>query len=345
MTAGQPEADVEERTVPTEDGKNVREVTLHLRRHLPGHRLDKYLHGRFQYLSRTLIQRLIKRGDITVNGNTTKASYEISRGDRVRLLIPPPAPLDVQPEAMALDIVHEDDFMLALNKPVGVICHPSRSTQTGTLANGLVHYAETLSRGDDPFRPGIVHRLDKNTTGILLVAKTDEAHWRLSMQFEKRTIRKTYIAVVEGCPSLDGDVVDAPIGAHPLVKDRSMVPGMRHRPELLKEAVTRFEVVERFRRHTLVRLYPKTGRTHQIRVHMSYIGHPLVGDTYYGGHYLSERDLCGTGDETPLFEYQALHARRIEFRHPIREKDMKLEAPLPARFNRLVELLRAPMSS
>lgn len=323
------------------DDEGVREVTVIIRRHLPGRRLDKYLHGRFPHLSRTLIQRLIKEGAITINGRPAKASYEIGRGDEVRLLIPPPEPMNVQPEPMDLDVVYEDDFLLAINKPPGIICHPARSTQTGTLANGLVHYANTLSHGDDPFRPGIVHRLDKNTTGIMLVAKTDEAHWRLALQFERRSVTKTYVAVVEGCPSLDADLINAPIGAHPLIKDRYMVPGMRHRPELLKEAITRYEVVERFHRHALVHLWPKTGRTHQLRVHMSYIGHPIVGDTFYGGHFLSQRDLIGHGDDEPLFRYQALHARRIEFQHPIRASVSVLEAPLPAAFERLLELLRA----
>ena len=161
-----------------------------MRRRLPGRRLDKYLHGRFPRLSRTLIQRLIREGVITVNRQPAKASYEPDGGDRIDLVIPPPEPYEVIPEPMALDILYEDDDLLAVNKPKGIIVHPSRGTQTGTLANGLAWYASSLSHGDDPFRPGIIHRLDKNTTGVLLVAKTDEAHWRISLQFERRTIRE-----------------------------------------------------------------------------------------------------------------------------------------------------------
>jgi 23S rRNA pseudouridine1911/1915/1917 synthase len=338
MADAEREPEILNRPVPL--GGDTEEITFRIKRRLPGRRLDKYLHGRFPRLSRTLIQRLIKQGEITVNGKSTKASYELATDDLVRLIIPPPEPLDVQPDDIPLDIVYEDDFMLALNKQTGVICHPARSSQTGTLANGLVHYSNHLSHGDDPFRPGIVHRLDKNTTGIMLVAKNDEAHWRLSLQFEQRTITKIYMAVVEGTPSLDGDVIDAPIGSHPMVKDRYMVPGMRHRPELLKKAVTRYEIVERYRRHALVRMFPKTGRTHQLRVHMSYIGHPIVGDTFYGGHHLSEHDITGEGDESSLFVHQALHARRITFRHPIKETEMTLEAPFPPSFERLLALLR-----
>ncbi|MBI4580789.1 MAG: RluA family pseudouridine synthase, partial [Planctomycetes bacterium] len=166
-------------------------VTLLVRRRLAGRRLDKYLHARFPRLSRTLIQRLIKQGAITVNGKPTKASYEPDGHDRVELVIPPPEPYDLVPEPIPLDIVYEDDYILALNKQKGLIVHPSKGTQVGTIANGLAYYASSLSHGEDPFRPGIVHRLDKNTTGVMLVAKTDEAHWRLSLQFERRTVRKT----------------------------------------------------------------------------------------------------------------------------------------------------------
>jgi len=327
---------------PDVDSPDARRVTLRIRRRLPGRRLDKYLHGRFPQLSRTLIQRLIKHGAITVNRRPTKASYEPDGGDRIDLLIPPPEPYDVIPEPMPLDIVYEDDHILALNKPKGVIVHPSHATQTGTLANGLAHYAQSLSHGEDPFRPGIVHRLDKNTTGIMLVAKHDEAHWRLSLQFERRTIHKTYLAVVEGEPQLDSDRIDAPLGAHPTLKDRYIVSEAHPKlvSRLAKEAVTEYEVAERYRGYALMHLHPQTGRTHQLRVHMSYIGHPMVGDTYYGGHPVSEQNLTGQGSEAPITSQQALHAFRIHFTHPIRESTMELEAPPPPELARLIRLLR-----
>ena len=258
------------------------------------------------------------------------------------LLIPPPEPYNVIPEPMPLDIVYEDDHILALNKPKGVIVHPSHATQTGTLANGLAHYARSLSHGEDPFRPGIVHRLDKNTTGIMLVAKHDEAHWRLSLQFERRTIHKTYLAVVEGEPQLDSDRIDAPLGAHPTLKDRYIVSEAHPQlvSRLAKEAVTEYEVAERYRGYALMHLHPKTGRTHQLRVHISYIGHPMVGDTYYGGQPVSEQSLTGQGSEAPITSQQALHAFRIHFTHPIRESTMELEAPPPPELARLIRLLR-----
>ena len=319
-----------------------RRVTLRIRRKLPGRRLDKYLHARFPRLSRTLLQKLIKQGNITVNGKPTKPSCEPEAGDRVAVVIPPPEPYDLVPEPIPLDIVYEDDYILAINKPKGIIVHPSHASQIGTLANGLAYYARSLSHGDDPFRPGIVHRLDKNTTGIMIVAKTDEAHWRLSLQFECRTVVKTYLGVVEGSPDLDADVIDAPLITHPTIKDRFIVSITR--PEvvrkLAKHAITEYEVVERYRGYSLVHLHPKTGRTHQLRVHMSYIGHPLAGDTFYGGHHVSELSLTGRGSDSPITSQQALHAYRIRFTHPITEQVTELEAPPPPELHRLIQLLR-----
>lgn len=325
------------------EGEQARPVTLHIRRRLPGRRLDKYLHSRFPRLSRTAIQRLIKQGAITVNRRPTKASYEPDAGDRLDLIIPAPEPYDLTPEPIPLDIIYEDDYLIAINKQKGIIVHPSRATQTGTLANGLAHYANELSRGEDPFRPGIVHRLDKNTTGVMLVAKTDEAHWRLSLQFERRTVFKTYLGVVEGDPELDSDIIDAPLAAHQTIKDRYIIPGAhaRVRAKLLKNAVTEYEVAERFRGYALVHLHPRTGRTHQLRVHMSYIRHPMAGDTFYGGHRVSELSLTGQGGDVPITSQQALHAYRIRFTHPISEATMELEAPPPLELADLIRLLRA----
>jgi 23S rRNA pseudouridine1911/1915/1917 synthase len=336
------EEDILERPIPIDEDQAER-VRVHVRRKLPGRRLDKYLHGRFPRLSRTAIQRLIKQGAITVNGEATKPSYEMAGGDVIELVIPPPEPREVIPENIPLDIVYEDEYILALNKPSGIICHPARGDQTGTLANALVHYANQLSHGEDPFRPGIVHRLDKNTTGIMLVAKTDEAHWRLSLQFERRTVQKTYIAIVHGSPHLDGDTIDAPIGIHPVVREKFAVMVRENKIDIAKNAVTHYEVAERYPGYALVRLSPKTGRTHQLRVHMSHLGHPIVGDTMYGGRVLSEFDLTGDPQAAvePLFAHQALHAWKIRFRHPIFEQALELEAPFPPPFRKAVTLLRS----
>ena len=337
---GQPNDDTRDRPVTLND--ETRKSRFKVRRRLSGRRLDKYLHSRFPRLSRTLVQRLIKQGAVTVNGLPTKASYEPGAQDVIEVLLPPPEPTDIIPEDIPLDIVFEDAYLLAINKATGIICHPARATQTGTIANAVAFYAETLSHGDDPFRPGIVHRLDKNTSGVMLIAKTDEAHWRLSLQFERRTLDKTYFGIVEGEPRLDGDIIDMPLAAHPTIKDRYTVPGMPIRPMLFKNAVTRYEVAERFKGFAIMHLHPKTGRTHQLRVHMSAIGHPMMGDTFYGGHLFSEKDLTGqeSASTEPLIPYQSLHALRISFVHPISENPMTIEAPLPPELQRIVDLLR-----
>ncbi len=324
------------------DSEEARPVTIYIRRRMPGRRLDKYLHGRFRRMSRTTIQRLIKQEAITVNHKPTKASYEPDAGDRIDLVIPPPEPYEIIPEEIPLDIIYEDEVMLAINKQTGIIVHPSHGTQTGTIANGLACYANSLSHGDDPFRPGIVHRLDKNTTGVMLVAKNDEAHWRLAIQFERRTVRKTYLGVIEGTPELDSDIINAPLAAHETIRDRYMIPSahQRWRAKLVKEAVTEYEIVERFKGYALAHLHPRTGRTHQLRVHMSYIGHPMAGDTFYGGHHVSELSLTGQGSDEPITSQQALHAYRIRFKHPISEAQMELEAPPPSELARLIQLLR-----
>lgn len=326
------------------DEATVKRVRLRIRRKLPGRRLDKYLHGRYPHLSRAAIQRLIRQGAITVNGHPAKPSYEMRGGDVIEMIIPEPEPPEVIPQDIPLEILYEDEHMLAINKDTGIICHPAHPEQTGTVVNALAFYASQLSHGQDPFRPGIVHRLDRNTTGVMLIAKADEAHWRLALQFERRTVQKTYLAVVAGELNLDGDIIDAPIGVHPVVREKFSVMVSENRINIAKRAVTNYEVAERFRGFTLVKLWPKTGRTHQLRVHMSYIGHPMVGDSMYGGSPVSEHSLTGDGSETPFLTHQALHAWRIEFQHPITEQSMEIEAPFRPRFKKLMRLLRRARS-
>ncbi len=328
-----------EKPIPIDDDSADR-VRLHIRRKLPGRRLDKYLQGRFPHLSRTTVQRLIKQGAITVNAQPTKPSYEICGGDVVDMVIPPAEPREIVPENIPIEVLYEDDDIIAINKQTGIICHPARPEQTGTLVNALAFHFGRLSLGEHPQRPGIVHRLDKNTTGVMLVAKHDEAHWRLALQFERRTVQKTYLAVAHGRLQLDGDVIDLPIGVHPIVREKFAVFVRENKIDTAKPAITYYEVAERFDGFTLVRLFPKTGRTHQLRVHLSFLGHPIVGDTMYGGKLVSEKDLLGEGAAEPLFAHQALHAWRIQFRHPIKESDLTIEAPFPPPLRRLVELLR-----
>jgi len=325
---------------PGEDEPTEQCVEHRVRPRSAGKRLDKYLHGLHPRISRTILQRYIKQGLVTVNALPTKASYEPIAGDVIRVILPPPPPSEVIPENIPLDILYEDDWILVINKPAGIVCHPAHAAQSGTVANAVAFHAHTLSHGEDPFRPGIVHRLDKNTTGVMLIAKTDEAHWRVSLQFERRTVRKEYFALCEGEVALDGDVINKPLAPHPETTQRMVLPGASPpRQGMFKEAITEYRVDRRFRGYSTVELFPKTGRTHQLRVHLASIGHPIVGDTLYGGRKVSERDLTGSGGEEPLIEHQALHARRLCLVHPLLEKPFVFEAPLPANMRGIVELL------
>ncbi|OWY70291.1 hypothetical protein B7486_15970 [cyanobacterium TDX16] len=328
----------------------ARRAVIHIRRKLPGRRLDKYLMARFPRVSRTTLQKLIKQGDITLNGKPTKKSYEVEDGDVIEIAFPPPPVYDVVPEEIPLDIVYEDDYLLAINKQAGIIVHPATRTQSGTIANGLAFYCQALAKTDDPFRPGIVHRLDKNTTGIMIVAKTDEAHWRLSLQFEERKTEKVYLAFVHGAPEFDEDIIDVPIGQHPTVHDRYVATGFAERlgakfaKKLAKNAVTRYRVLNRIRGYSVVELYPKTGRTHQLRIHMSHIGHPIVGDPFYGGRHVSRHQVSGRPEDgaEPYFRRQLLHASRLTVTHPIHQTPLTLHAPLAADMREFLRLLGLP---
>ncbi len=312
----------------------------HIGKRGAGRRLDKYLRDKYPRMSRTVLQRCIKDGLVTVNARPTKASYEPAPGDEIEIVLPLPPPSEVVPEDIPIDIIYEDEWMLAINKAAGIICHPARATQSGTIANAVAFHIANLSHGDDPFRPGIMHRLDKNTTGVMAIAKCDEAHWRIALQFERRTVRKEYFAICEGNIRLDGDIINRPLAAHPETTQRMVMPTANPpRQAMFKEAITEYRVKKRYRGYTTVELIPKTGRTHQLRVHMSSIGHPIMGDVMYGGRTVSEHDLAGTGPLEPLIGHQALHARRLQLIHPILEKPITLEAPLSPLITRILELL------
>lgn len=301
-------------------------------------RIDQYLTDRVGHLSRSGVQRLIDEGLVKVNDRVVKASYRPKEGDVIEMVAPPEPVNELLPEPIPLDIVYEDEHFLALNKQADLLVHPARGRWTGTLVNGLVHYGRNWSNVNGAWRPGILHRLDRNTTGIMLVAKSDEAHWRIARQFENRTIRKTYLAVVQGIPELHADVIDLPIGKDRYHREKQAVRKEQHggRP-----AVTRYEVLEPFEagtaalaeRYTYVKLSPKTGRTHQLRVHMAARGFPMVGDTMYNGRVFERGDF--------RMERQALHAAEISFVHPGRLETMTLAAPLPADISKLLEILRA----
>ena len=354
------EADVVETPIEAdEDG--LRHVRIDIRRNLPNRRLDKYLSGRLgRDVSRTALQSYIREGAVTVNGQTVKPSYKIVVGDAIDMMLPVIKQLEIPPEDIPLDIVYEDDDLIAINKQADLIVHPARGNWSGTLVNALAYYFKInwrditeLPTSGETFRPGIVHRLDRDTTGIMLVAKSELALWRLGRQFELRQVHKTYTAIVHGSVNRDEDIIDMPIGKHPRIREKHAVHRITGRPYPVatKDALTRYKVLQRManvgRRggpsFTLVELYPKTGRTHQLRVHLSYIGHPIVGDKMYGGGPLYLSQIQGRGDEAtgPLIVRQALHAHTIEFHHPRTSEPMKLQAPWPADFTETLAQLKS----
>ena len=320
-------------------------------------RLDQYLVDRVGYLSRNAVQKLIEVEAVHVNGHKAKSSYKPRENDVVSMTAPPPRAETIEAEDIPLDVVYEDEHFLAINKQSNLIVHPARGVWNGTLVNALIHYGKRWSTVGGEKRPGILHRLDRNTTGIMLVAKSDEAHWRIARQFERRTLQKTYLAVAHGVPDLLADVIDRPIGRDRFVREKQAV---RKIESGAKEAVTKYEVVENLKspvsdvrldasshphdrrlaappeKFSLLKLTPKTGRTHQLRVHLSHLGHPIVGDTMYGGRTVHAADAEGPFD----FARQALHAYEITFTHPGTLEPITLSAPLPPDIERLLRLLR-----
>ncbi|MBL7153577.1 MAG: RluA family pseudouridine synthase [Phycisphaerae bacterium] len=312
-------------------------VTLRVGSSIKERRIDKYLHGRFSNLSRRFLQDAIKADSVTVNGRAIKPSFKLSPGDIIKLTLPEPPSKDILPEDIPLNIIYEDDAIIILNKQAGILVHPARGNTHGTLVNALAFYSDKLSSGLGEFRPGIVHRLDRNTTGVMIVAKDDAAQWKIARQFEHRQVNKTYIAIVHGIPDLTRDRINAPLGVHPRIREKYAV-----RPETGKESITFYEVIESFRGFSLLKMTPKTGRTHQIRIHLAYIKHPIVADDMYGGKFVYPWQLADDepAAQEPVIDRFALHAATIEFKHPKTEKMVKFEAPLPQDMQHLLDMLR-----
>ncbi|MGB2862642.1 MAG: RluA family pseudouridine synthase [Sedimentisphaerales bacterium] len=310
---------------------------LHVGHSIRERRLDKYLHARFSNFSRSFIQIAIKQGTVKVNGKIAKPSLKLSPGDIIDFAPPEPPSKDIMPEDIPLNIIYEDEELIVLNKQPGMIVHPARGNTHGTLVNALVFYSDELSTGLGEFRPGIVHRLDKNTTGVMVVTKNDSAQWKIAKQFEHRQVNKTYLAIVHGTPELTADCINVPLGIHPRFREKYAV-----RPDSGKEAVTFYEVLEPFRGFSLLKLTPKTGRTHQIRVHLSYIKHPIAADDMYGGKLIYPWQLADTEPavQEPILSRVALHAFSLEFKHPATEKTVEFEAPLPQDMQNLLDELR-----
>ncbi|MEM1353668.1 MAG: RluA family pseudouridine synthase [Planctomycetota bacterium] len=365
-------------------------------------RLDKYVQGRLKGTSRSQVQKLIEIGAVTVNGKQSKASFKLRGGDVVQVVVPPKPSEDLEPEDIPLDILYEDDGFIAINKQAGVIVHPARSHLHGTMLHALAwHFkhrpgnrvnlesppqaacersdaadappASALSSiGQQEARPGVIHRLDMNTTGVILFGKQDESHWLLAKQFEDRTNTKAYLAVVHGTPDQLAGAIEQPLGKHPTIREGQAV---RH-DSTGKYALTLFRVRERYAGYTLVECEIKTGRTHQIRVHLQYIGHPIVGDLLYGGELVGPKEIAAPpipagarvnlsyarvkdegkkleavaeqrvarGEAHPdgplLMGYPALHAAYLQVQHPLTRAPMTFTAPLHEPMRTLVHELR-----
>ncbi len=309
-----------------------------------GKRLDAYLASRFVDYSRSVLQKVIEAGGVEVNGRAVRASYKIRAGDTVRIALPPLHDPTPKPEDIPIEVVYEDEYLTVVNKPAGMVTHPSRGNWGGTLANAVQFHFDKLSTVAGEDRPGIVHRLDRDTSGLIAIVKDDLAHRRLGLQFEYRQVHKEYLAIVYGVPDRDSDYIEKPIGFHPLVREKMAV---REPVDGGREASTFYEVVERFRGFALVRCKPRTGRTHQIRVHLLSIGAPIVADKPYSGRdrlTLADLEAPGASPDDPagvLIERQALHAHKLKFTHPITEEPLELTAPIPADMARTLEALRA----
>lgn len=292
-------------------------------------RLDSWLSEQLPDLSRSRIQKIIKDGGVTLNGAICKGKKtKLKPGDRLQITIPAAQPLELEPEEISLDILYEDDDLLIVNKPAGMVVHPAPGHHQGTLVNALLaHCPDSLAGIGGVQRPGIVHRLDKDTTGAIAIAKTDQAHQHLQSQIQAKTARREYLGVVYGVPNSENGTIDLPIGRHPVDRKKQAIVPIEKGG---KVAITHWQIQERLGNYTLIHYQLETGRTHQIRVHSAHIGHPIIGDKIYSKGKSVGVNLPG----------QALHAWRLTLKHPITEKTIQVCAPLPKTFQTLLEVLR-----
>ena len=301
----------------------MEKISLQVEKEFDNVRLDLYLSKTFEDKSRSYLQGIIEEGNVLVNNNKKKRNYKLKVGDNIEVNIPAPKLLQIEPENIDLDIVYEDKDLIVVNKPQNMVVHPAPGVYSGTLVNALLNHCKDLSGINGVARPGIVHRIDKDTSGVLVVAKNDKSHNNLAVQFKEHSISRVYMALVEGIIKDEQGTIEAPIGRHPVDRIKmAVVKDGRH-------AVTHYKVVERFKNHTLVECRLETGRTHQIRVHMSHIMHPLVGDPVYG--YKKQRfNLKG----------QMLHAKLLGFIHPTTGEYMEFESSIPEYFKKIIKILR-----
>jgi 23S rRNA pseudouridine1911/1915/1917 synthase len=295
-------------------------------------RLDRYLSQQLPELSRSRLQKLIETGNIKLNGQVcTAKKTPIQIGDRLHINIPPNQPLAIQAEAIPLNILYEDDYLIIINKPAGLVVHPAPGHENGTLVNALLSHCPNLAGIGGVQRPGIVHRLDKDTTGALVIAKSDRAHQHLQAQLKAKTARRDYLGIVYGVPPQASGTVNLPIGRHPIERKKMAVVPIEKGG---REATTHWNVQERLGNYTLMHFRLETGRTHQIRVHCTQIGHPIVGDPIYSSGHSVGVNLSG----------QVLHAWKLTLEHPISGETLEAIAPLPSTFTKLLEVLRKRVS-
>lgn len=290
----------------------------------PGLRIDKYLSEQMTSYSRSHIQKLLKDQCVQVNNLPVKANYKLRTGDQIKVCLPEPETLNVEPENIPLDILYEDQDLLVVNKPKGMVVHPAAGHYSGTLVNALMyHCKDQLSGINGILRPGIVHRIDMDTTGTLVVCKNDISHQSLAEQLKEHSITRRYRAIVHGRLKEDG-TVNAPIGRHPTDRKKMSIHAKNGKP-----AITHYRILKQYKEYTYIECQLETGRTHQIRVHMASIGHPLLGDQIYGPSKVPYKNLQG----------QTLHAMILGFLHPTTQKYMEFEAPLPEYFQHLLDVL------
>lgn len=329
---------------PTPAGTSRRgPIDLDVKIKAEGMRLDRYLHLCFQDFSRSVIQTAIDGGHVLVNGKASKSSHKVRHGDRLRIHLPEPTHDLPVPEDIPLDVLYEDEWLALVNKPADMVVHPAKGNWSGTLVNALQFHFAALSKANGTYRAGIVHRLDRDTSGVILIAKEENTHRELAAMFEARKVFKEYAAITTGELDRDSDYIEGRIKHHPSDRTKMWVTTDKD-DEGAKDACTFYEVVERFRGYTFVRVQPRTGRTHQIRVHLTSIGCPVLADKMYGGRdalRLSDVNgkMPGEGDEV-LLDRQALHAYHLRFRHPRLDRWMEFEAPLPPDFLRALHALR-----
>jgi 23S rRNA pseudouridine1911/1915/1917 synthase len=326
---------------PPLTGDRIVELTARCK--VDGMRLDQFLVQTFPDHSRSVVQRVIDNGGVEVNGKKAKPSYKVRHGDQMRILPPEPThPLPV-PENIPLEILYEDEFLAVVNKPADMVVHPAKGHWTGTLVNALRFHFSHLSEANGDYRPGIVHRLDRDTSGAILIAKEEQTHRDLAMLFELRKVFKEYVALTAGIIDRDSDYIEGRIAHHPNDRIKMTVTDDED-DEDAKDACSYYEVIERFRGFTFVRVQPRTGRTHQIRVHLASIGCPVLADKIYSGRdSLSLSDLVPAlppEENQPLLTRQALHAHRLRFKHPRSGQVLEVLAPLPAEFTRTMDAFR-----